>query len=471
MSEPGTSGAARIPRDTWQGARAIPAVCLAGLLTSVWFVDSYPILYCFFFLICGCLFVSVGKQLKFFTCYMSLYLLVGLLNISHWRGYVAPETLKLYIIFMMAFCLPFMLVAKDKTSLKIVYRGLNQIFFNFLLLHLIIVYLAVAYIYVTKGNVFLHQSLRYTISPSLSYVVKSSLPLTALAPVIQTRLLKQFFLVGLTVLPAILIGSRGTAIVAVFAFILVRLYAGMDLSRRRTLIRNWVFGSLGVLILAMVAVSFYIRRASGLAEPAQAIIRAYFDYDGWWVYMILPFYLALREVVGLTNQIIIHGLHNTANPHPLFFADLYTVLPGKSMAGGQSLGGVIGTVDQGGLTPGLLGGLYIDYRIYSFIFVLILGAILTWLLWKARKKPFYTPIYVVALTQVMHLFHRGFLKPEYFTSVFIAAFYAFVAGWEKAPASPPHSKGPLPPDGIKKSRSVLGKNLKIYLGRLNPWKK
>jgi len=90
--------------------------------------------------------------------------------------------------------------------------------------HLVIVYVAVGYVYGTKGIVVLHQDLRFLIPTSISYVIKSSIYI----PLIYwlSRCLKDrlgiFFYVFLPLLPAILIGSRGTVIMILFGMVLIQ---------------------------------------------------------------------------------------------------------------------------------------------------------------------------------------------------------------------------------------------------------
>jgi hypothetical protein len=153
----------------------------------------------------------------------------------------------------------------------------------------------------------------------------------------------------------------------------------------------------------------------------------YFDYKSWWVYPIMPLYLGVRETVGLTNRIVTTGARNDSNDHALFVADLFTIVPGAQTAAGQSLAQSFRAVESGGLTPGLLGGLYVDYAEYSVACFTALGLMLAWTLRQVYAKPHLLPVYVVLMSQIAHLFHRGFLKPEYLTAMCISAVYLRVA--------------------------------------------
>lgn len=75
----------------------------------------------------------------------------------------------------------------------------------------------------------------------------------------------------------------------------------------------------------------------------------------------MPLHIVFRETVGLSNRIITKGQRTSPNSPPLFLADLYTLFPCDERAAGEGLGQLFGTVQSGGLTPGHLGGTYINY--------------------------------------------------------------------------------------------------------------
>ncbi|MCY1535922.1 hypothetical protein D9M68_713490 [compost metagenome] len=134
----------------------------------------------------------------------------------------------------------------------------------------------------------------------------------------------------------------------------------------------------------------------------------------------MPFYLAFRETVGLSARII-----NTPNisDNSLFFSDFYTLLPGSYEAAGKLFGDIIGRVGDGGLTPGIVGALYIDYGIYGISAMIGLSLASAHLYRSAKSNPILIPTYSVFILQLIHLFHRGFPKPEYITFLLIILFY------------------------------------------------
>jgi len=62
----------------------------------------------------------------------------------------------------------------------------------------------------------------------------------------------------------------------------------------------------------------------------------------------------------------------------------------------------------------------------SLAFFLVIGLLFVLIDRLARKIYYFAPIYIVAIVQFFHLYHRGFLKPEYITTICIALFYLFV---------------------------------------------
>lgn len=368
--------------------------------------------------------VNSNKLERPLVFFITFYLMVALLNISTWRGYTDVYTLKLYFFAFLCLCMPLMFDFKIKKDFR-VRLGRDK---NFVLLgvafHLSIVYLCVLYIYGTKGPVILNQSLRFDVPTAIEYIIKSALPIAALVPIIKAK--KHFLLVSIIVLPAILMGYRGTSVLALVSYLVTLWYINGCKDRLSTTKsnRNKTYYFLGVICFLIVFTGFYLRR-TGSSELAtvDVLIDIYFDYNSPFLYLIIPFYLGFKETIGLSNKLISENITNNINDYPLFFADLFTILPGERLAAGQTLGKIFGTVEGGGLTPGLLGGLYIDYGLYTFLFLIGMGGGFKLVIIQAYRNLLFIPVYTLLLTQYIHLFHRGFLKPEYVTSLFIVVFY------------------------------------------------
>lgn len=390
------------------------------------FIDDYIVVYSLFlisaFLTCfNC--NSLERPLVFF---ITFYLLIALLNISTWRGYTDVFTLKLYFYAFICLCMPLMLNLKIKKDIVVRLGRDRQLVMLCVFVHLALAYLCVAYIYLTKGIVILHQDLRLETPTSIEYIIKSVLPIAAFVPVLRSK--NHFFLLLMVILPSVLMGYRGTSVLAIVSYIVTIWYLNQckqkNASNNARKSSNRVFYMLGFLCFLIVFTGFYLRR-TGSSELAttDVLISIYFDYDSPFLYLIIPFYLGFKETIGLTNNIITQSIENNLNDYPLFFADLFTVLPGERLAAGQTLGQLFGTVEGGGLTPGILGGLYIDFGLYAFAFLLIIGIAFKFIIVQGYKNLLFIPVYALLLSQYIHLFHRGFLKPEYLTSFLIALFY------------------------------------------------
>lgn len=303
------------------------------------------------------------------------------------------------------------------------------VFWLLLTLHLVIVWLVLAYVLGTTGNTFLNAELRFQIPNWAAYVIRSSCVVPVTIYALHRAPPGRFILAIASVSPAIFIGARGTVVLFVLASVLVVVLAksGWRARWRMPELFAAVPRQTRILVAAFVflviASGFYLRRSgNSTLVTARQLIDTYFDYSGVWLYAILPFYQGFRETVGVTNQIIQRGLENSSGSF-LFVMELGTVLPGNHVAPGQYLGDLVGRVGDGGITPGLIGGTYIDLGVAgSIVFLLLwLGGRLIYSL--GSKDPRLLILYAVYLTQLMHLFHRGFLKVEYLTFIAIAACY------------------------------------------------
>ncbi|CAA0124446.1 Uncharacterised protein [BD1-7 clade bacterium] len=401
---------------------AIPIVFFVTL-----FVDSYPIVYASLVLYLVFLTFFVTGMVRVICAFLVFYLSIGLLNISSWRGYIDIEVLRLYFFCIISFGAPLIMLAFYPPSNR-KYGGLakvanHQMFMQVMLVHLMIAYIGVLIVYMTNGVIILNQSLRFGIPTSLEYVIKSILPLAAFVPLLEVR--KKYLLLLAILFPAILIGSRGTAIIAIISYLIAEFHLNhFGVKFRELISENKKYIVYGAGCLSIIVVGFYLRRGEGASLMGVSdVIFHYFDYDNVLIRAILPFYLGFKETIGLSNIIVTKSIVNNINDHALFFADLYTVLPGERLAAGQSLGRIFGAVQSGGLTPGLVGGVYIDYGILTPLFFLVFGVIFATSEYKLASKPLFIVIYAQLISQFIHLFHRGFIKPEYVTSVAIAIFY------------------------------------------------
>lgn len=370
------------------------------------------------------------KSARLLWAIIGLYLALGLLNISTWRGTTELITIQAYFLAILSFTLPFCFLYLKQyraNQRSFIPKSHNSLFMKIVYLHIAISFLALAYVYVTTGPVFLNPSLRFKVPVALGYIIKSNLPLAAFVPFMAIR--RQWLMVFVIILPSILMSFRGVAVLAAFSYILVLIeMQGIQINWREKIklkafsLRKFAY--FGIVAFAIISAGFYMRRISdSVLLSAQELVSVYFTQTGWWIYAIMPIYLGFKETIGITNNIITRGTENSLNEYPLFFADLYTLLPGSRLAAGQTLNQLFGAVEAGGLTPGLVGGIFIDYGWNFTLFFFIFGIVITFLIIKSFKSIYFLPLYITVLTQFIHLFHRGFLKPEYITTIIVAFFY------------------------------------------------
>jgi hypothetical protein len=373
------------------------------------------------------------KSARLLWAIIGLYLALGLLNISTWRGITELITIKAYFLAVLSFSLPFYFLYLKQyrpSQYSFSLKGHNSLFMKIVYLHIAVSFLAVAYVYATTGPVFLSPSLRFRVPVALGYIIKSNLPLAAFVPFMAIR--RQWLMVFIIILPSILMSFRGVAVLAALSYILVLIeLKGTQVNwREKIKLKAFSvkkFAYFGIVAFTIISAGFYMRRTSGgVLLSAQELVSIYFIQTGWWVYAIMPIYLGFKETIGITNNIITRGIGNSLNDYPLFFADLYTILPGTRLAAGQTLNQLFGAVEAGGLTPGLIGGIFIDYGWNFILFFLFFGIVITILIIKSFRSIYFLPLYITILTQFIHLFHRGFLKPEYITTTMLATFYYLI---------------------------------------------
>ena len=404
------------------------------LTVSIIFFDSYMFTYLmmFTFTLAAC---NIGTFFsRMFALFILIYLGIALLDISSYRGEIYLITLKVYsvavlFIFTTSFIMDIFL--RKRNTDRVYLLPFNERQKYLILGHLSIVYLALLYIYVSVGNVLFNQDLRFFIPTSLGYIIKSSIyiPLIYWA-VRQVRKKADIFLyVFIPLAPAMLIGSRGTVIMIMIGMLIIQFLQSKEdmkgLAFEKVLFSKYlVFKSAG-LGLFMIYTLYYIRRlssSSNFLSPSEAL-NEYFYSDSWFGYFVMPLHLAFKETFGLTNRIISDDLSNLLTSIPLFFADLITILPGKQVGAGEAMGIVFGTVAAGGLTPGIVGGLYLDFGYFLCLIISFFIAVIKYVEFKAKQSEFWLVFFSLSFVQFLHLFHRGFLKPEYIFAFIIVLFY------------------------------------------------
>lgn len=383
----------------------------------------------------SCLYFARDINSKIILYFILGYYGISLLNISNYRGFITDEGMYAFHLFLGAFAITNLLLSiKIPTRyppLEKVKTVRNGTFQALLLAHLAVAYAALGLVLVTTGNIFLNQDLRFNIPAWLGYVIRSPLPIIPILYFLPYSQRRKLFLFALISLPSVFIGARGTAVSFIASYALLVMIGLINRRTRESIKKSTlrskkflkIFGFSSLAFFITIASGFYIRRYNSQTwSSAGDIAQQYFQSDSIFVFIILPFYLAFKETTGLANQIINNNLELVSN---IFFSDFYTLLPGNHDAAGKLFGDEIGRIGGGGLTPGIVGGLFLDFKYYGIIGMIILATILTRSYAATVKNPKYAAVYSILVFQFIHLFHRGFPKPEYLTFIIIAFFYTF----------------------------------------------
>jgi oligosaccharide repeat unit polymerase len=360
-----------------------------------------------------------------------IYFGLGAANISTYRGEISPKTMTLYSALILLSLLPFFFT-KFKQSIFFETIITTPKFGLVTQIHMIIAWVVLSVTFILYGNILLNQELRFKIPPSLGYIIKSSLAIPLFYTFIKEDNTKKKIIkyILLPIMPSLIIGSRGNVLMILICSMLIYLtylnkYKRIHNGIKKIKIKNLIF-SISLIGMIVILPLFYIRRIfnSSLQSPLEMISYYNFASDSFYILLILPFHTAFRETIGISNVIINNNYINNYTSIPLVFQELATVLPGDNLAPGKILGKeIIGSVLDAGLTPGLLGGTYIDFGYVCIFFGFLTTILVSFLLRRYLCNARSLIIGFLSLVEYIHFFHRGFLKLEYFTTILIVIIY------------------------------------------------
>uniref|UniRef100_A0A5Q5CC61 Oligosaccharide repeat unit polymerase n=1 Tax=Mycobacterium sp. (strain JLS) TaxID=164757 RepID=A0A5Q5CC61_MYCSJ len=375
------------------------------------------------------------------------YLSIALLNISSYRNYISSETINIYLVFVLCLFIPIMIVSGGGGKDQYEYRP-GRLTGIFIVGHLAITWVALAYVYSRFGIVAVEQDERFGIPTAISYIIRSAQFIPAY--MVICRSLREFPLgfwpiTFLSIAPSILIASRSTAVLAVLAIVLIILAledyrwvkpsfaSSPSLKPRST--APLLLMILGVASITFIGGGFYVRRASSpqLIDGTEFVQEYLQSLPAAVAYVLAPFHQGFNEASALTSRIVDYGIENTFTGIPLLWADFANLLGTDTTSAAQYFGDSIGRTQAGGLTPGLVGGVLLDFPTTYALWFLGIGILSAILFLKSRYDRRFLCIYAIFVTQLVHLFQRGFLKPEYLTIMLIAAVY--LATFEREPRS------------------------------------
>jgi hypothetical protein len=412
-------------------------VSVALIFSSIffYFIGSYVGLYLSFS--CFLLYFIIKTErlnAKFFAIFFFMYYAIPFLNISTYRGEVSLYVLGVYSLIQFLVIVTLSWLEKKRLVPSEFYGFVSTEKTEMMYwAHIGFIYIMVLYVYATIGFILIRQDLRFTISPMVEYIIKSGLVLPLIWVFSHNfkpttiNVVKKFLL---PILPSLLIGSRGTFIMILisimFSFFLFRVYGPRLYIDRYSFIfkkakrYSIVAGVFGVFALYT---GFYIRRDGVELITANELLYQYeFISSALWVKAILPLYIGLRESVGITDRIIMDSIINPAD-YPMFFMEMITFLPGHQEAPGIILARDIymaeGADEKYSLTPGIVGGLYIDYGFYCIPMIVSIAALVVFFYNRGISDLRFRMIYSLSIVQFFHLYHRGFLKLEYLVPYFV----------------------------------------------------
>ena len=375
---------------------------------------------------------------KLISLFFFTYYCIPLPNISTYRGTITYDTLYLYTLMIIIGMIPLLIKFKTR-SIKGVHKKIitNKQFDIIVSLHLALVYAFIIFIFIKHGNTLIHQELRFSISPYITYLVKTSIYIPLFYVFMNVEKKNKFSLLKFVILPlvpSLLIGSRGTVISILISIGIIYILKAYKSNEEYSIKNEDVWGrfkhaiyALGGIILFIIHSFYYSRRIfSDTLISNMEVVKKYFNSDSPLYLPILPLYTSFRETIGIANVIITKGVENNVAPYPLFISELFTVLPGIQPSPGKLIGDVIGRKLGGGLTPNILGGVYVDFGFFAIFSCILFVLLIKYFYLKSHLSDAYKVLYAITITQFFHLFHRGFLKPEYFMAYIIIGIYMYI---------------------------------------------
>ncbi|UNK49666.1 hypothetical protein MNR01_01085 [Lysobacter sp. S4-A87] len=361
---------------------------------------------------------------RLFFLLVGVYVALGVLPFSNYRGTLATATISEYVLMSCAVLCSigiadFMFDRGGRSNIEYsaLSWGTKHVYvFAFICT---ISWLFLVKVYGQHGILLFNQFGRFDVGSYDAYLVKAAsyLPLYFVASRRFRYKLRDFLLyILMPLLPTLLIGSRGGVLMVLLGVCCV-VYVRISVHGRpgdASRLRRVLVGLIP-LGYAVVALGFFLRRGSdGVYMTPSELHAAYFNTPILVSYLVMPIHLGLRETVGLTNFILERGVVNDVVTYPLFVADFYTLQAGEQISAGRALASVVGSVADGGLTPGLLGALRLDFGLsLSLIVVMLLSFSVAATARLAESRGLWTMLWALTLIQFVQLFHRGFAKPEY----------------------------------------------------------
>ncbi|GBD32948.1 hypothetical protein HRbin33_01924 [bacterium HR33] len=215
-------------------------------------------------------------------------------------------------------------------------------------------------------------------------------------------------------------GYRGWIIIALAAYVGVRV---MSMRLAAALWRGAVVVAATAGVLSLLA--WYRREHSHHLVQLDTLLRAAGAESLGPIVGVV--HIAIRESIALTQQLSERKAGGYGRS--LFFADIWTVLPGYQESGGVTIAHVFGVYTGEGLTAGALGVLTHDYGFLGALIILAIMAAVVGVVYTPTMRgggAYRAALYLIVFLFILHVFHRGILKISYVVipAALLVLFYA-----------------------------------------------
>lgn len=275
--------------------------------------------------------------------------------------------------------------------------------------------LSALYIASTHGLLIFHPELRFGVSSTYLYLIEGSLVAgIVLFTSNKTPSLQKKALIGCSIILLLLsTGYRNQAVLFLLGIGLIYFFTS-NRTPKTTLIYTGF-----VLMFSLLAISFYLRieNSEDILNWSSKIIEQEI-FAPSVILPILPIHDSAREVMGVAEVALNRKEHIKyfTSLTNLFFLDMWTLIPGRTLTGTSILGVVVGNSDSMYLVPGSLGALLISFGYLGVVTLYFSCGYLVSYLWatyKSSQQPIHLSSIVIFIIYFIQFTYRGFPKPMY----------------------------------------------------------
>ncbi|MEW6741400.1 MAG: hypothetical protein AB1486_01470 [Planctomycetota bacterium] len=201
--------------------------------------------------------------------------------------------------------------------------------------------------------------------------------------------------------------------------------------KRRPSYRTLAFAALA--LVAVMSLFWWVRlnvlREGGRRSTIEMLASRYQAPE--WLRPFFTLYMTCREGTALFSHIVERAPEEGLLDGKLLAADLLTILPGEQESGGYLVVELMGGTGLAGLTPSILGGLYLDFGRRGVAVGMALFGLVTSLVYRIyRTRPTNgrLAVHAVFLSCALHYVHRGVFAPAYLFDLAVVVLAVWVVG-------------------------------------------